>query len=282
MIVILRPGVSSWTVAMGLFGPKFIFDEGTTDWIFDTYSWALESFGTDVFFQFTDLVLPDDKFFPDKLEDTDDIAEGLFTKVRKYAGMEEWPCRLVAQEEDINPVVGPTLLIQGAPSGPAGTFSITGGKSPIVEISYNPSQLGRPESLIATFAHELAHYLIHTVDTPPPGGEEFEEYATDLVAVFLGFGVFLANSAFNFSQYTDVDSQGWQTFAQGYLSEPELTYCLAIFLHLKNMDHESVEPYLDKNLRGTLKAAENELKHLSEEITKLRSIKSNKTAQPGL
>ncbi len=263
---------------MGLFGPRFMFDGGTTDWIFDSYAWALENLGTDVFYQFTDLVLPNDRFFPDKLDEMDNVAEGLFTRVRQYAGMGEWPCRLVAQEEDANPVVGPALLIKGAPSGPAGTFCVTGGKTPTIEISYNPSQVRRPESLVATFAHELAHYLIHSVETPPPGGEEFEEHATDLVAVFMGFGVFLANSAFTFSQYTDVDSQGWRTFAQGYLSETELTYCLAVFLHLKNIDRATVEPYLDKNLRKVLKTALMEMKHLPDEVQRLRSITSDRMA----
>ena len=267
---------------MGLFGPRFMFDEGTTDWIFDTYAWALESFGTDVFFQHTDLVLPNDDFFPDRLDQMDDIAEDLFTAVRKHAGMEEWACRLVAQEEDANPHIGPALLIQGAPGGPAGTFSMSGGKTPTVEISYNPSQLSRPEALIATFAHELAHYLVHSVNTRPPGGEEFEEHATDLVAVFMGFGVFLANSAFSFSQYTDVDVQGWQTHAQGYLSESELTYCLAVFLHLKNIDRQTVESYLDRNLRKDLKIATKEMKHLQKEVGQLRSIESFKIAKPAM
>lgn len=267
---------------MGLFGPRFMFDDGTTEWIFDTYAWALENLGTDVFHQFTDLVLPNDKFFPEKLEEMDDIAEGLFTRVRQYAGMDEWPCRLVAQEEDANPVVGPALLIKGAPSGPAGTFSVSGGKIPTIEVSYNPSQVRRPEALIATFAHELAHYLIHSVETPTPGGEEYEEHATDLVAVFMGFGVFLANSAFTFHQFTDVDSHGWRTFAQGYLSESELTYCLAVFLHLKEIDRTTVEPYLDKSLRKILKTAMKEMKHLSDEVERLRCIKSNKMAQPAM
>lgn len=267
---------------MGLFGPRFMFEEGTTDWIFDTYAWALENFGTDVFYQFTELVLPNDKFFPDVHDGLDDMAEGLFTRVRQYAGMEEWPCRLVAQEEDADTVVGPALVIKGAPSGPAGTFSVSGDKTPTIEITYNPSQLRRPEALIATFAHELAHYLIHSVEAAPPGGEEFEEHATDLVAVFMGFGVFLANSAFSFSQYADVDTHGWQAYAQGYLSEAELTYCLAVFLHLKGIDRMIVEPFLDRNLRKVLKTATKEFKHLPDEMGRLRNIKSNKMAQPAM
>lgn len=267
---------------MGLFGRRFMFDEGTTDWVFDTYAWALETFGTDLFYQHTELVLPNDQFFPDNLKEVDDVAERIFTAVRKHGGMEDWPCRLIKQEEDTDPHIGPALLIRGAPSGPAGTFSMSGGKSPTIEISYNPSQLERPESLIATFAHELAHYLIHSVDSRPPGGDEFEEHATDLVAVFMGFGVFLANSAFTFSQFTDVDSQGWRTYAQGYLSESELTYCLAIFLHLKRIDQSIVEPYLDRNLKKVLKKAVKEMQNLPAEVESLRRIRSHKIAQPGM
>ena len=267
---------------MGLFGPRFMFDEGTTNWIFDTYAWALENLGTDVFYQYTSLVLPNDEYFPNKLESSNGVAAELFARVRHYAGMDEWPCDLIEQDDDVETEVGPTLVIQGAPSGPAGTFSVSAGRNPRIQISYNPSQLDRPESLVATFAHELAHYLIHSVDTPTPGGEEFEEHATDLVAVFMGFGVFLVNSAFTFSQYTDVDSQGWRSSTQGYLSELELTYCLAVFLYLKGIEPKVAEPYLDKHLRKDLKAATKEMKHLPDEVARLRGIESFKIAQPGM
>jgi hypothetical protein len=266
---------------MPLFSPKLVLDEGTTEWLFDAYAWALESFGTDMFFSHTELILPDDKFFPDKLEEADDVAETLFTRVREYVGMADWPCKLVAQEEDADPVVAPTVLIKGAPSGPAGTFSV-GGQHNDVWITYNPSQLRRPESLISTFAHELAHYLAHSAENEPPGGHEFEEHATDLLAVFLGFGVFLANSAFSFQQFTDVDSQGWSMQRQGYLLEEQLTYALAIFLELKQIDRKEVETYLDKHLRKVLKKSVRELRRRTEDMDRLRAIQSYKISTPGL
>lgn len=268
------------TYGMWFFSPKPVLDEGTTAWLFDAYAWALDSFGTDVFFN-TELVLPNDNFFPDKLEEVDDVAESLFTRVREHAGMAEWPCRLIAQEEDINPVVAPAVLLQGAPSGPAGTFSV-GGRHNEVQITYNPSQLARPEALIATFAHELAHYLGHSVGKAPPGGHDFEEYATDLLAVFMGFGIFLANSAFTFSQYTDVGTQGWSAQRQGYLSEEQLTYALAIFVALKDIDRESVETYLDQSLRKVLKRSLREIGRRTEGMERLRAIRSNKIAQPAM
>ena len=253
-----------------------MIDEGTTHWIFDTYAWALERLGTDVFYEFTELVLPNDRYFPDKLQDMDDVAVGLFNQVRRYAGMEEWQCRLVELEEDANPVVGPALVIEGAPSGPSATFSMSGGETPALEIAYNPSQPRRPEALIATFALGLAHYLIRSIDVPPPGGDKYEEHAAELVAVFIGFGVFLANEAFSFSQFTDVDSQGWWTSALGCLSEGEVTYCLAIFLHLKGIDSATVQPFLDKNLRNVLESARKHIACLSDDIERLRNIRSSK------
>ena len=266
---------------MPLFAPKPVLDEGTTEWVFAAYAWALESFGSDIFFQHTPLILPNDQFFPDRIEEGDDVAETLFSRVREYAGMADWPCRLVAQEKDANPAVAPAVLIQGAPSGPAGTFRV-GGKHNDVQITYNPSQLRQPEALIATFAHELSHYLAHSAEKEPPGGRDFEEYATDLLAVFLGFGVFLANSAFTFQQYTGVDSQGWSAQRQGYLSEVQLTYALAIFAALKEIDRGSIEPHLDRNLRKVLKNSLKELAGRTEDMDRLLAIKSCKLSTPAV
>ena len=72
--------------------------------------------------------------------------------------------------------------------------------------------------MVATFAHELSHYLTATAPEPPPGGWDNWEFATDICASFLGFGIFVANSAFSFNQYTEVDSQGWQSSRGGYLT----------------------------------------------------------------
>jgi len=50
-----------------------------------------------------------------------------------------------------------------------------------------------------------------------------------LLTVFLGFGVFNANSIFQFQQHTNYDRQGWSTRRLGYLSEQQFGYALARF-----------------------------------------------------
>ena len=249
------------------FRKRPLIEEDTSNWIIVAFEWALKNYGSDIFHNETILVTPSSKHFPEKMNSLDEMVKYTFEQVRKYAGMENWPCRLEAQEDDINPVVAPTIVLKGAPSGPAGTFQY----SDEAVITYNTKLINRPESLVATFAHELAHYLSGVVKEPPPGGEEYWEHATDLTAIFLGFGVFLANSAFTFEQYTSVGSQGWSSSRQGYMTEQEIVYALAIFCVLKDIPVTEAVSYLDSHLRSYFKKCYREL-HNSEHILKLQNI----------
>lgn len=196
----------------------------------------------------------------------------MFERVKKYAGMENWACQLQAQEYDSNPMVAPTIVIKNAPRGPAGTFSILGEDRHKIKITYNPEQVKNPEILVATYAHELGHYLGMTAKNYPPGGEAFWEPATDLLATFMGFGIFLANSAFSFKQYTEVNSQGWSTQSQGYLSQYELTYALVIFCFLKKIPTSEVEIHLKRSLHSFFKKATKEVRGNVNALNKLKKL----------
>lgn len=83
-----------------------------------------------------------------------------------------------------------------------------------------------PVALVATLAHELGHVILLRpvlVDRDDPDMEQLN----DLLTVFLGFGIFTANSAFRFEQHSDNTSQGWSASRLGYLSEEELGYALS-------------------------------------------------------
>ena len=128
---------------------------------------------------------------------------------------------------------------------PAGTFSLDGNGA---VISYEPSSVADPLKLIATFSHELAHYRLSNLRREIPGGEEVHEYATDLMSVYLGFGLFQANSAFSYSQHQDVMSQGWRYSRMGYLGERGFVFALAVFLELKGQPSDEAKPFLKKHL----------------------------------
>lgn len=184
--------------------------------------------------------------------------------------MEDWPCKLEAQEDDIDVRVSPTIAIQNAPQNPLGTFEVKENEE--IVITYSSPAVKNPVQLVATFAHELAHYLTAACIEDPPGGWGNWEFVTDITATFLGFGIFMANSTFNFQQFTEVDAQGWSYSRNGYLSEAEHVYALAIFLRLKNIPYDAAAHHLKPTLRKTLKKS---LKELSKSayIEELLTIK---------
>jgi hypothetical protein len=125
-----------------------------------------------------------------------------------------------------------------------------------------PSKLDDPMGFVATMAHELGHYSMSRFRGEPPGGDEALEPATDVCAVFLGFGVFMANSAFTFQQFHDGRVQGWRTSQLGYLDEKALAYALALFLPLRGLDAGEARRHLKDNPRSYVKHA---LRHLEKE-----------------
>ncbi len=262
---------------LGLFKSKSLLDPDTVDWIFAMFSWALRNFGTDVFYDVTILVTPSNRHFPDKVTEPGEVAVSTFQRVRAHAGMDQWQCTLIAQEPDTDTRIGATISIENAPRGPAGTFSVSrtdDDKSKVV-ISFNPELVRYPEALVATFAHELAHYLAATCQELSPGGEEYHEHATDLLAVFLGFGIFQANNAFHFQQFTDGNLQGWSYRRLGYLSQYELVYTLALFCALKEINYKTVHRYLKDPLCSYYKKAIKEIR-MNPKLEELKMIKSIK------
>ena len=105
----------------------------------------------------------------------------------------------------------------------------------------------------------------------PPGGWDNWEFATDITASFMGFGVFMANTAFRFRQYGGAGVAGWQTSGGGYLSQAEHSFALALFLRLKDIPASAALPHCDPNVRGFLKRALADLDD-SDAIASLRQV----------
>jgi hypothetical protein len=224
----------------------------------ECFRWLLTHFGGEVFFRKTALILPTNDFFPDEVSSGDEAVRATFDQVLLHANMQDWPVTLIAQDEDPDIVVGEAMLLQNVQRNPQGTFSVNAENE--VTISYNPALIANPAAMVATFAHELAHYLTATAPQAPPGGWENWEFATDIAATFMGFGIFMANSAFSFRQYSGGGSIGWQAARSGYLSEAEHSYALAIFLLLKEIDPRQAFPHCDRNICSHLKRALAELR----------------------
>jgi hypothetical protein len=234
-------------------------DEELIDWIFDVYAWLLGATGGVAALRRRPLVLPIDEFFPIEADlDGPLLARALYEMTRNHAGLSDCKCRLEPHDEEMLPAGTAFGRVQRR--GAAGTFTSHGARNGV--ITYAPSQLGDPMGFVATMAHELGHYLMAQLPGEPPGGGAALEPATDICAVFMGFGVFTANAHFNFQQFQHGTTQGWQVSRTGYLDDKALSYALAIFLHLRELDGAEARRHLKDNPRAYLKHA---LRHVEQQ-----------------
>ena len=146
------------------------------------------------------------------------MAELIFRATTQYAGMAHWPLRLLEPGSTL-PETAPKVRMPerlravGDPPSPAsrGIDSIP--------IAYEPALIGNPEALIAGFAQNLAHYLGAAVGEVSPGGPQNWAQATEVLAVFMGFGLMFANTAFNFQARSCGSCGGPAAQRQAYLSQ---------------------------------------------------------------
>lgn len=207
---------------MGLFGPSPPINRDEFEWLFACFAWLDRKLGErDPSARYVPVLsLPREPEFLSAR-----TAEQMFELVKRRAGLQDWECRLEQGDAAPPPIGAVGAVGEYSQKSTLGTFSVEG-NTPVIR--YTPELLQDPVGLAATFAHELAHLVIHSLGIPP-GGEALEEHATDCAAVYLGFGVFQANSARHFSQFSDGEYHGWSASASGYLSESALVTALALF-----------------------------------------------------
>ncbi len=225
-----------------------VLDEETILWQFDTFGWALGQFGADVFYNETELVLPDNRHFPGTADSPDGMARLIFDHVKRHAGVSHWPTELI-EENACATLPAPKLRIEGDLRGSGGIVQRDVPPEHRLPVLYNEGMLGNPETIIASFAHTLAHYLGSLASEEPPGGLENWPHVTELLAVFLGFGVIFANDAYNFRAGCGGCGPA-AVSRENYLSQHDVTYALAIFATLKGIPEKRVKGHLKKTLRG--------------------------------
>ncbi len=255
----------------GLLKEKPLVEEDSIQWLFETYAWALNNFGSDVFFNETIMVLPTNKFFPGSANNSHDMAQVIFEQVKKYAGLGHWPCKLQDQSS-CNTETSPKVLIEGALRGSKGIVSKSVTEENKLLITYHPDQVKNPEALIASYAHMLSHYLGAMSELASPGGEEYWPHTTEVLAVFMGFGLIFSNSAYTFNRNKCGSCAGSIPSRSGYLSQSEMTYAFAIFCVLKNINNKEVLPHLKKSLRSFFKKAVIDIKKRQQDLALLKSI----------
>lgn len=208
------------------------------DWLFETAEWAIrwlhilptvESGAT--------IVLPRDDDFPvDSTLSGHDLALDLFGFVLEHANLSEWPF-----------VLQPERPPEGAVKGDAVEEPAPDANSMIVP--YDRSDLEVPDFFVACCARGIAHYYAQDTPIPGPGGAERFDATVDVTAVFLGFGVFMANACRHVERRGVGFSFEVRRRTLGVLDEFELCYALALRLVSIGEDFATVKPHLRRELR---------------------------------
>lgn len=225
-----------------------IVDAETASWHLENFAWLVEEFGPSRFAN-TQLILPKPGYFKTEGDRGHDFAVRIFDQVKAYCGMGKWEADLVVDDNPLAIRLEISHAMVASQKHALGTFGVAGNR---VQISYVPELLQRPEQLIATFAHELAHYLLAMARSETRCADDEKEFLTDLTAVYLGFGVFLANARFNFEGLAN----GWRMGSSGYLPEADLIFALSIFIGMKQIDPSMalrcLKPHLAAMLRRSI------------------------------
>lgn len=238
----------------GLFDRRPLLDDTYAGWIFDVYAWSLLNFDATMFREETLLVTPSNHHFPGTADNAEDMAALIFERVVSFAGMRHWPLKLLPPGSCLLEPSAEVRVIGGLRGSRAAPQS-----SPAsLAVSYEPEHLNNPEVMIAGFAHALASYLGASASDPPPGGAENWPHVTELLAVFLGFGLMFANTALVLPR--GGCGAGPVVRRQAYVSQHDITYALAIFAALKDLPKKAVLAHLKKPLHGHFKQALREIR----------------------
>lgn len=250
---------------------KPIIDDTSSRWLHDTFAWALEHFDDQYFSEKSQLILPNKVFFPDPANSVEQMADNVFKRVSQYCGLKNWPFELVAPQHYLPQnyqLQSPLIIQRGNQDDSAAINQVMPVGIDSLKVSYDPVQLNQPQVMVSNYAAMLASYLIGLSGSQVPGGPDYRAPAIEVLAIFMGFGVMFANTAYAFRGGCG-SCHNHAANRTAVLSENESVYALALFGVLKGIDNKQVTPHLKSHLRGLYKKAVKQIKSNEEGLAPL-------------
>jgi hypothetical protein len=206
------------------------------------------------------VIEPTAEDFPEPYSKTPEAAEKLFARVCDYVQVDRRSIEFeifVDETEELREII-PSWRDDGGTRA-AGMYLHGHGQDRTAEtgriiLAIRSSMMKDPLGLVATLAHELGHVILlggNLLDRDDPDHEPL----TDLVTVFLGMGIFTANSAARFRQFQDDRRIGWSTQRLGYLPERVFGYALAKFSLERGERKPGWSRHLSRNVCSDFKDA---------------------------
>ena len=254
------------------FKAKPVIDESSKEWIFDTFAWCMEQLDGDFFQKNSELILPNNSFYPGSASSVEAMADKIFSNTLKYAGMTSWPLKLVSADNFTQKPM-PQLIFESRLRGESAKVSsqassqlsykvegqaVAASLDTNIDIAFHSSQLNQPQDLIAYLVQVQAGILVNQHGILPPGGEEVLAQTIDLVSCFMGFGVIFANTAYQFKGGCG-SCNNKNLNRQAALPELETVYSLALFCVIKGIDIKPVKKELKSHLYKPFRQAHKEI-----------------------
>lgn len=254
-----------------------LLDPEVVDWIFEHAHWLLVHHAHRSAFAGSRLLPLSERVFP-----TDDlgghgVAQRLLDHVKAYAFVEDLSVTLRADPTSGRFDRHGTAYAPEPRMTAAGTYRFTGFDT---EITYDRGLVERPAELIAVLAHEIAHaVLARGSDRAAPS--EADEMLTDLTAIFLGFGFYLALFRYETRIASPEVAKAWQTYFADYMNLREICFATALHAVLKGADQATALRHagdlIGPDARTHLKRA---FADLARESARVDALRANMAALP--
>jgi len=222
--------------------PKPPISEAERAWIEGRFNWLTKEFGPKRLLT-APLILPTSAFFPSTYHGTEAELVTIMARVAEFMDIDPGLLRL-------NFYVDSHPKFEGQWNhGTAGLYLESDG---YFDIWLEASKLEDPLGVVATVAHEIGHVILLGQRRVSPD-EEDHELLTDLVTVFMGMGIFSANSVIQEGYWWRGISSGWSMARQGYMSMNMHGYALALYALARSDLRPRWASYLRPDVRSALK-----------------------------
>jgi hypothetical protein len=216
------------------------------EWLEDSFLWLEDEFGSSIIKE-RPITLPTKEYWDKPFSGNENDAFYVLDYVRE--GM------FINREVNIDLVFyseqQPVEFSEGIVSVQDENIELTAGRyiqydKNDIEILIEKNQLKNPIALIATIAHELAHYKLL--------GEgrlkDNDEPLTDLTTLIFGFGIFTANtSVVKMQTWSGTSHAGWQIHGgSGYLNFKQHGFALALYSSYRNENRPEWINFLEKDV----------------------------------
>ncbi|MDP2560160.1 hypothetical protein [Psychrobium sp. 1_MG-2023] len=236
-------------VVFKFFSPAPIIEPDVSDWIFRQYEQLFHALGKEAFINSTELILPTNDYFPAKATSANELAYESFKAVQQHLGLAAWPLDLVIVPKPTGLTL-PQLEFNQALYGKECVVKTNYSENNRIAIPLTPQSFGSAQTAVANIVMSLCASVYYYA--PIELEQTTESAQIELLATFMGFGLMLANTTYQFrggcgSCYNP------QANRHNSLSENEMVFSLALFCQLKGIPERKVLSFLKAYLKSPYK-----------------------------